>query len=94
MKNASWLEHPALKNINPIKLTILTELITEAEGIPLDKSLPLLLKTNAKLKAQNLAFTQEESALIMDLLTKDMSTADKLKFDNMKQMMGKMGKKK
>lgn len=94
MKDLSWLDHPAIANIDPKKLDILKELMNEADGMPLDKTVPLLLKANATLKAQNLSFSTNESALIMEILTKDMSSADKVKFENMKRMMGKMGNRK
>ncbi|BCN31994.1 hypothetical protein [Anaeromicropila herbilytica] len=87
MKNMSWINHPAMKNIDPRKLAVLVELIGDAEGKPLDKSLPSLMSANAKLKTMGLSFTAEETNLILEILTKDMSPSEKQKFNSMRVMM-------
>lgn len=90
MNNNSWMNHPAMKNIDARKLTILMELASEAEGKAPDKALPLLVKANAKLKAMNLTFTKEENDLLIDILTKDMSAADKQKVEMIRKMSKSM----
>lgn len=87
MKDVSWMNHPALKNIDPRKQAILVELVNESEGKPLDKSLPCLMRASTKLKAQNLSFTPEESNLMIEILSKDMTPQDKMKLEAMKKMM-------
>lgn len=87
MKDVSWINHPTMKNIDVRKLAVLVDLINEAEGKPLDKSLPILLKANTKLKAMNLSFTPSETDLVLEILTNDMSPTEKQKFQTMKTMM-------
>ncbi|MFV0342841.1 MAG: hypothetical protein ACK5JH_08090 [Anaerocolumna sp.] len=89
MKDMTWMNHPAMKNIDARKLAILVDLANEAEGKAPDKALPLLIKANAQLKAMNLSFTSEESDLMVKILTKDMSSSDKQKVDMIKKMMPK-----
>ena len=89
MKEFSWINHPAMEHIDPRKLAILVDLANEAEGKPLDKSLPFIMNANAKLKAQNLSFSKEENELLVEVLSKDMSPQDKMKLDMMKRMMMK-----
>lgn len=86
MNNFAWMNHPAMKNIDARKLAILVELANEAEGKSQDKIVPLLVKTNAKLKSMNLSFTKEENDLLIDILTQDMSAADKQKVEMIKKM--------
>lgn len=86
MNNFTWMNHPAMKNIDARKLTILMELANEAEGKSQDKLVPLLIKANAKLKSMNLNFTKEENDLLVDILTKDMSPAEKQKVEMIKKM--------
>ncbi|SHO51233.1 hypothetical protein [Anaerocolumna xylanovorans] len=86
MNNFSWMNHPAMKNIDARKLAILVELANEAEGKSQDKVLPLLMTANAKLKSMNLTFTKEENDLLVDILTKDMSPADRQKVEMIKKM--------
>lgn len=95
MSEKSWLNHPAIKDMDPRKLAIILDLVKETEGMPLNKTLPCLMKANAKLKAQDLSFSKEETSLIMEILTSDMSPEEKLKVNSLKSMMeSKMKEKK
>lgn len=87
MKDLSWINHPAMEHIDPRKLTILVDLANEAEGKSLNQSLSSIMNANAKLRAQNLTFTQEENDLLIEVLSKDMTPQDKAKLDMMKRMM-------
>ena len=87
MRDTSWIHHPAIKNIDARKLAILVDLVNETEGLPLEKSLPNLIKANTKLKSQGLSFTKEETELILELFTKDLPPADKMKVQMMKQFI-------
>lgn len=86
MNNLNWMNHPAMKNIDARKLAVLVELANEAEGKSPDKIMPLMLKANAKLKSTNLNFSKEENDLLIDILTQDMSPADKQKVEMIKKM--------
>lgn len=66
------------------------EVVSEAQGKTLQQSIPLLMKANSRLKEKNMNFSQEESALIMELLTKDMNPDEKARFESMRQMVMKM----
>lgn len=89
MKDSTWINHPAMKNLDARKLAILIDLMNEADGKPTEKALPLLVKTNAKMKSLGLSFTPEETNLIVEILTKDMSAADKQKVEMLKKMIAK-----
>jgi len=88
-KNFNWMNHPAMKDIDARKLAILVDLANEAEGLSTEKALPLLLKTNAKMKALGLTFTPTETELLVEILSKDMSPNDKQKLDALKKMITK-----
>ena len=87
MADTSWMNSPKLKNIDPRKLTVLLELMKEAEGKPMDKLVPLLVNANKKLQQQNLNFSKEESEVMLDLLTKNMNPKEKAQFEMLKMMM-------
>ncbi len=89
MKDLEWINHPAMKNIDARKLAVLVDLANEAEGKSADKALPVLIKANAKMKALGLSFTQDETNLLIEILTKDMSPADKQKLEMIKKMIAK-----
>lgn len=87
MADMSWSNNPKLKNIDPKKLAVLIELMKEAEGKPLDQVLPMLMRTNKRLQEQNLVFSKEESELMLDLLTKNLSPKEKMQFEMIRKMM-------
>ncbi len=87
MKDLSWLNNPALKNIDPRKLAVIIEIMNEAEGKTLEKSLPVLVNANNKLKEHNLSFTPEETTIIFDIFTMNMSSEEKLKIQGLKKLL-------
>ncbi|HHU72844.1 MAG TPA: hypothetical protein GXZ21_12560 [Clostridiales bacterium] len=88
MADSSWTNNPKIRNIDPRKLTILLEIMKEAEGKPMDKLLPLMMNANNKLQEQNLSFSKDESDVMIDLLTKNLSQKEKMQFEMLKKMMG------
>lgn len=92
MPDTSWTNNPKLKNIDPRKLVILLELVKEAEGKPMDQLIPLLVTTNKKLQQQNMAFTKDESDIMIDILSKNMSPKEKQQFEMIKKMMASRSK--
>ena len=88
MADTSWTNNPKMRNIDPRKLTILLEIMKEAEGKPMDKLIPLMMNANNKLQEQNLSFSKDESDVMIDLLTKNLSPKEKMQFDMLKKMMG------
>lgn len=87
MADTSWTNNPNLKNVDPRKMAIFLELIKEAEGKPMDKLLPLLMNANKKLTQQNMTFSKDESEVLMEILTKNMSPKEKQQFEMMKKVM-------
>lgn len=93
MRQENWLNHPALKNIDPRKKEIILTLIQESAGKPLAQSAPILMKANQQLKSQGLTFTRAENDLIISVLTDGMSPSEKQQFNMVKQiLMGHLGR--
>ncbi len=87
MADTSWTNNPKLNNIDPRKLAILLDLVKEAEGKPMDKLVPLLMNTNKRLQQQNMTFSKDESDVMIEILTKNMSPKEKQQFEIIKKMM-------
>ena len=87
MADTSWTNNPKLNHIDPRKMTILMDLMKEAEGKPMDQLVPLLMNTNKRLQQQNMTFTKDESDALIEILTKNMSQKEKSQFEMMKKMM-------
>ena len=89
MKDLSWMDHPAVKDINPAKLAILLSFADSATGKTPEKILPLLLQANTQLQSQNLSFSAEEQELLIEILSKDLSPEEKQRLQMVKQMMAR-----
>jgi hypothetical protein len=87
MADTSWTNNPKLNNVDPRKMAILLELVKEAEGKPMDKLVPLLVNANKRLQQQNMTFTKDESDIMMEILSKNMSPKEKQQFEMMKKIM-------
>ncbi len=87
MADMSWTNNPKIRNLDPRKLTALIDLMKEAEGKPLDKVLPLLMTTNKKLQDQNLMFNREETDIMIELLSRNLSPKEKMQFEMFRKMM-------
>ncbi len=93
MRDVSWINNPAFKDIDAKKLAILVELMNNSEGKKMQDLIPVIMSANSKLNSMGLKFSNDETNLMMDLLTKDMSEDEKQKVNKMKTMISAMQKK-
>ncbi len=87
MADTSWMNNPKLRNIDPRKLAILLDIVKEAEGKPMDQLIPIIMNANKKLQEQSINFTRDESDMMIDLLSKNLSPREKMQFEMIKKMM-------
>lgn len=87
MKDLSWVNHPAMKNMDARKMKVIVTLLNEVEGQSIEASLPAIMRANQDLKQMGLSFTPQEMTVLMDLITKDMTPAQKQKVEMLKTMM-------
>jgi len=85
--DTSWMNNPKLRNIDPRKLAILLDIVKEAEGKPMDQLIPIIMNANKKLQEQSINFTRDESDIMIDLLSKNLSPREKMQFEMIKKMM-------
>ena len=88
----SWMDHPSVRQMNPRKLEIAKEFVDQVQGKSPMASMSVLLQTQKKMQEQGLTFTPEESGLLTDILTADMTPAEKVKVAQMRQMVEKYQK--
>jgi hypothetical protein len=84
----TWNNNPKMKNIDPRKLAILMEVMKEAEGKPMEQILPLIVNTNKRFQEQNLSFNKDESDMLMEILSKNLSPKENAQFEMIRMMMG------
>lgn len=82
-----------LKNMHPMKVQIIRELEKKAAGKGMKSMMPLIMEAMQKLKANNLSFSQEEVSVLLEIMTKDMSSEEKQRVEMMKQVVRNNGKK-
>lgn len=83
----SFLNHKVLKNMEPEKIQIMKELEQAAKGKQLKDTAPLIMSANQKLKDKNMSFSAEETAILIEFLTDDMSPEEKAKVEMMKKVV-------
>lgn len=80
---------PEYQKLSPAKQALISEIVKDAGNTSGDAMLPLLLKAQSRMNAQNIQFTPEESAFLMTTLMSDLSPAEKAKFEMLKKFMKK-----
>lgn len=83
----SFLNHEVFRNMEPEKLQIMKELEQSAKGKQLKDTAPLLMSASQKLKEKNMSFSPEETAILIEILSHDMSPEEKSKVEMMKKMV-------
>ena len=80
---------PEYQKLSPAKQALISEIVKDAGNTSGDAMLPLLLKAQSRMKAQNIQFTPEETTFLMTTLMSDLSPAEKAKFEMLKKFMKK-----
>lgn len=65
------------QKLHPLKKQIIEELYKNSQNTPMEMLLPKVLHTNKELKKRNLSFTKEESQMLIQILTQNMSESDR-----------------
>lgn len=78
---------PRLKNMNPVKLMIIKEIASGAQAKSIEQMLPEVMRINKELQKRNLAFSKQETNIIIDILMEQSSPADRQKLSMLRGMM-------
>ena len=84
---------PVYQNMQPEKQKLLLECArlaggdSHSEGDNFDKMLPIMLAMHQKMQKQGLNFTAEERNVLMDVLSAELSPAERARMEMMKKMM-------
>ena len=90
MEQASWQSQPIWLNMDPKKKMIMEQLLEQSKGKRLNESAGVIMAAITQMRNQKLSFTSEETELMMEELTKDMSQKERSKVDMMKQLIKSM----
>jgi hypothetical protein len=80
-------QNPKLNTLSPMKQKIIMEISSHSQNRPIEELLPEVMKINQELNRRNMAFTKEESELLMDAIEETLSPQEKKSFAMIKSMM-------
>ena len=78
--------NPLLKDINPQKMQILGEVLSQAGTKSTNELLPYFMAASQKASSMGVAFSNQETDLIIDLLTQNMSDAEKARVNSIRKL--------
>lgn len=90
MAQKDWQKDPRLKQLDEEKLKYFTELAETAGSMPKDKLIPLLMglaSGNGRME-----FSDEETELMVSILTANMSPAQKKQVETLRSLSKQMGR--
>ena len=87
--NENWRQDPRLKGMDEKKLKYLTELADKVTKKPKDKLMPLLMSMAAG--NNGLDFNDQETELIVSILTSGMNPAQKKQVETLRTLSKRMG---
>lgn len=77
--NTDWMKDPRVASISPEKLAVMTLLMEQAKQKTPEQFFSILTQTSQKLNQAGMAFTSEESSLLLDVLTQNLTAEEKQK---------------
>ena len=92
MKN-QWMDDPVLSDISNEKLEILTKIIENGKGMKPQQMLTYFIRESGQASKNGINFTDQETEAILNVLTTDMSSADKKRVATIQRMVRLLSKK-
>lgn len=92
MSQSIFDQYDIFKTMHPVKIQVMKELAEQMQGKAMKDAAPLLMAATSKIKSHNLSFSPEESAVLLEILTKDMNPQEKAKVEMMKNVIRKQRK--
>ncbi|HCD44871.1 MAG TPA: hypothetical protein DEQ64_14300 [Lachnoclostridium sp.] len=84
--NFNWKQDPRLRNMNPQKLSLLTEFVKRVESTPKDQLVPTLLNLNAEASQKGIQFNDEETDLLISIMSANMGPNERKRIDTMRML--------
>ena len=84
--NFNWKQDPRLRNMNPQKLSMLSEFAKRVESTPKDQLVPTLLNLNAEASRKGIQFNDEETDLLISIISANMSANERKRIETMRML--------
>lgn len=84
--NSNWKQDPRLRKMNPQKISMLTEFASKVESTPKDQLMTTLLSLNAEASQRGIQFNDEETDLLISIMSANMSPAEKNRVETLRML--------
>lgn len=78
-----WMNHPAMKNLDPVKLELIRSAAKQTEGKTGKALAPVMLSLIVSANKRGIRFTPEETDLILSIMKEGKSDSEKKQIDHM-----------
>lgn len=85
--NEQWKMNRAVQSIDPKKIEIMELLVNQCRGKNLENILPNLMAASSRLAEKGIAFTNEETGIIIDALSETMTDQEKQRLEMLRNMI-------
>lgn len=85
--NEQWKMNPAVQNIDPKKIEIMELLVNQSRGKNMEDILPDLMAASSRLAEQGIAFTNEETGIIIDALSETMTSQERQRLEMVRNLI-------
>ncbi len=78
-----WMNHPAMKNLDPVKLELIRTAARQTKGKSGKELAPVMLSLIVSANKRGIRFTPEETDLILAIMKEGKSDSEKNQIDHM-----------
>lgn len=82
-----WMNHPLLKNMNPVKYNLIQMAANRTAGKSGKELMPVMMALITSANKKGIRFTPQEMSLILDILKEGKSPEEQSQIDQMVQMV-------
>lgn len=82
----NWMNHPAMKTIDPLKLQLIKTAAKQTQGKSGNELAPVMLALITSANRQGLRFTPDEVSLILEVLKEGKTKDEQDQIDRMMEM--------
>ncbi len=78
-----WMDHPAMQNLDPVKLELIKTAARQTEGKQGKSMAPVMMALITNAKKKGIQFTPDEFSLIIGILKEGKSKEEQAQIENM-----------
>lgn len=90
--NQNWKNDPRVTNMSLEKLNYLTELADKVQNTPKNQLLSVFMALNMDANKSGMRFSDQETELLVSILTADMNEGEKKKLDTLRLLSKKLSR--